>query len=303
MYRLKAIPKARIWGTERLQEYLSVQTNQKIGSIYSASGIKEIDNFVDATENQTLGELVAKDPAQFGLRKGEEFPLIISMTAADEDLSIQVHPTDHFAREIENKSYGKSEAWFFISPPLSGSIIAGQTVKSISGFRAAVTQGSYEKILGRETVSKEEMVYIPAGTIHALTKGSLVYEIQQATDITYRFYDYDRLDLDGNKRELHTEKALETTNFQQTVSKKTFPLEQTLDVREFKVKRTILQEQYRNDEEVAQVITLLAKNTTINCKEVTKGQSLIILPKEQITIKMPVECMIATPKLYWRDEI
>lgn len=301
MYILKSIPKPRVWGTSRLQSYSTEQMDGKIGSVYTASGIAEIDSPI-ASGKETLRKVILQKPEKFGLVKGEEFPLIISMTAADEDLSIQVHPTDTYAREVENKLYGKSEAWFFLSEPKSGSIIAGQTAESEVVFRQAVADGRYQQILARETIAVNDMAYIPSGTIHALTKGSLVYEIQQSTDITYRFYDYDRLDVTGEKRELHTKKALETVDYQQTISKSPFALEQTLDVREFKVKRTVIHGTYTNEESIVQVLTLLRGNTCINHKMVMKGQSVLVLPDEQITVEHSAECMIATPKTYWRDK-
>ena len=301
MYILKSIPKTRVWGTNRLQSYSTQPIEGKIGSVYSASGIDEIDSPLESG-NETLSKMILQKPEKFGLLKGEIFPLIISMTAADEDLSIQVHPTDEYARDVENKRYGKSEAWFFLSEPESKTIIAGQTAKSEAMFSQSVKEGNYQEILARETVAENDMVYIPSGTIHALTKGSLVYEIQQSTDITYRFYDYDRLDATGEKRALHTKKALETVDCQKKVSKVHFSLEQTLDVREFKVKRTVLQGSYTNEESIVQILTLIKEDTRINHKKVVKGQSVLLLPNEQITIEESAECMIATPKTYWRNK-
>jgi mannose-6-phosphate isomerase len=248
-----------------------------------------------------LGESVKKDPQLFGLREGEVFPLIVSMTAADEDLSIQVHPTDEFARKVERLPYGKSEAWFFLNPPTSGSIIAGQTAETTELFKEAVRNQSYERILNRVEIEAESMVYIPSGTIHALTEGALVYEIQQATDITYRFYDYDRLDNNGVKRELHTEQALAAVNSSQTVTRTSFRLGEMIDVKEFKVQRRLLMQSYCNNEKIAQVITLLSGTMRINNQTIRQGQSIIVFPSEKITIEKSGECMIATPKAYWRE--
>lgn len=300
MFILKSIPKKRIWGTPRLQAYSTESCEGKIGSVYSASATEEIDSPV-VSEQQTLRELVQENPQSFGLLEGEEYPLIISMTGADEDLSIQVHPTDDYAEKTVNKPYGKSEAWFFLTSPKSGSIITGQTAASKQAFMTAIQENKYETILGKTTVAKESIVYIPSGTIHALTKGALVYEIQQSTDITYRFYDYDRSDDSGIKRELHTKQATETLKLQQTVLKANFDLGQTLDVKEFTVRRALLAKNYRNQKSLAQVITVLTGITKIAEQEIKQGQSIIVLPDEQLVIDTPFECMIATPKAYWRE--
>ena len=299
MYILKSIPKNRVWGTERLKEYSTEPVEGKIGSVYTAAGISDIDSVTE--EGDTISHLVKENPERFGLLEGEVFPLIISLTAADKDLSLQVHPTDYYAQSREGLPYGKSEAWFFITPPLEESIIAGQKAETEMLFQESVRKKNYNELLGRQNVEIEDIVYIPSGTIHALTKGALVYEIQQSTDITYRFYDYDRLDLNGEKRELHTKKALETVEIQQNVLKKSFEINSVLDVKEFVVKRTRIERDYRNTESIAQVITLLKDDTLINQKKVLKGQSVLVLPNEIIFVEDCVECMIATPKTYWRE--
>lgn len=300
MFVLKSIPKHRVWGTERLEKYSTEPLKGKIGSVYTASGIEEINSIIDGEKDCGLNELVKSNPELFGLIEGEEFPLIISFTAADLDLSIQVHPTDKYAQKEELLPYGKSEAWFFITEPLNKEIIAGQIAKTEVQFKEAVKNKEYEHVLGKERVESEDIVYIPSGTIHALTKGSLVYEIQQSTDITYRFYDYDRLDTDGRKRELHTTKALATFDYKKNVFKKKFTIGTTLETKEFSVKRAILKGDYQNINLIVQIITLLASESIVNGQKVLKGQSILVLPNEKIVIDKPVECMIATPKMYWR---
>lgn len=101
-------------------------------------------------------------------------------------MSIQVHPTDDYARIHESMPYGKSEAWYFITPPEEGWIYAEQTSKEKESILTAVDDKRVSDVLQEYPIQQHNLVYIPSGTIHALTKGALVYEIQQATDITYR---------------------------------------------------------------------------------------------------------------------
>ena len=129
MYILEPTSRERIWGTARLHEYHGDHKIEKIGSVYSASGIADIDCNV-VNEEKTFGEMVAENPQKFGLEAGEVYPLIISFTACDENLSIQVHPTDEYAQSVENLPYGKSEAWYFIDPPETGFMLNSKTLEN-----------------------------------------------------------------------------------------------------------------------------------------------------------------------------
>lgn len=144
---------------------------------------------------------------------GTDFPLLIKFIDANEDLSIQVHPDDPLAAKRHN-SLGKTEMWYVLQADKGASLI--------SGFNREVSQESYlEKfnkgnlmdILNREYVNDGDVFYIPAGRVHTIGKGLLIAEIQQTSDITYRIYDFDRVDDQGNKRELHVEEALEAIDY------------------------------------------------------------------------------------------
>lgn len=299
MYILEPISKERIWGTPRLHQYQGDKEIEAIGSIYSASGISAIDCSVRNTDC-TLNTLIQQDPQKFGLQPGEVYPLIISFTACDENLSIQVHPTDDYAQAHENMPYGKSEAWYFIEPPEAGWIYAEQLTQDKQTITEAVKQEQYEKVLKEYPVADKELIYIPSGTIHALTKGSLVYEIQQATDITYRFYDYDRVDKNGEKRDLHVEAALETLISHQQVEKKTFELGETVCQREFTIEHLEVAGEIKNPAEIASVLTILSGELILAENVCKAGQSLLLLPGEEAILPGKAECVLATPIPYWR---
>lgn len=300
MYILKPESRERIWGTPRLHEYHGDKQIEKIGSVYSASGIAEIDCQV-VGEDKSFGELVAEEPEKFGLNTGDVYPLIISFTACDENLSIQVHPTDDYAKQVEKKPYGKSEAWYFITPPAKGWIYAEQQVPEKSVILEATKNNQYPKILKEYPVDQNDLIYIPSGTIHALTKGALVYEIQQATDLTYRFYDYDRMDKDGRKRELHVKKAIETLQPEQQVEKNTFGFGQAVDQREFTIHHFKGKQTIENHSEIASVLTILAGEFTIEDTVCGSGESLVLLQGEQVELPEAVEAVLATPHYYWEN--
>lgn len=299
MYILEPISKERIWGTPRLHQYRGDEEIETIGSVYSASGIPEIDCCVRNTDC-TLNALIQQDPQKFGLEPGDVYPLIISFTACDENLSIQVHPTDEYARSHENMPYGKSEAWYFLTPPTAGWIYAEQLTQDKQAINEAAKQNQYEKVLKKYPVADKDLIYIPSGTIHALTKGSLVYEIQQATDITYRFYDYDRVDKNGKKRGLHVDAALETLVSQQQVEKKTFELGETVSQREFTIEHLEVAGEINNPAPVASVLTILAGELILAENVCQAGQSLLLLPGEEAILPGKAECVLATPTSYWR---
>jgi len=144
---------------------------------------------------------------------GNEFPLLIKFIDANDDLSIQVHPDDQLSKQRHN-AYGKTEMWYVVQ--------ADQGSRLQSGFNQAVDEDKYlfklehgelTDILNFEEVAPGDVFFIPAGRVHAIGKGILLAEIQQTSDVTYRIYDYDRCDKEGNPRELHTDLALKAIDY------------------------------------------------------------------------------------------
>ena len=308
MYHLQPIAKERIWGTPRLHSYGGDPTIERIGSVYSASATPDIDCPVQQSERseasdpqqgttRTLGELIASNPTAFGLRPGERYPLMVSFTACDQHLSIQVHPSDAYARKKEGVAYGKSEAWYFITPPEDGWIFAEQRLAD----KKAITQAEhrdFEQLLRKAPVSKGELVYIPSGTIHALTKGALVYEVQQATDITYRFYDYDRKDHNGQQRALHLADALATLNPNGKIDTAPFPTGDKVTFQPFTLHHFTVGTYLENPGDIAAVVTLLSGEITLSDRLVAPGHSVLLLPGECVAVQGQGTCIMAIPHRY-----
>ena len=163
-------------------------------------------------------ELVGKNNYE---RFGNTFPLLVKFIDASEDLSIQVHPDDELAKQRHN-SFGKTEMWYVVEADPGSTLIAG--------FNKEITQQEYlEKfnsghltdILNKEDVKAGDVFFLPAGRVHTIGKGLLIAEIQQTSDITYRIYDFDRVDDKGNKRELHVEEALAAIDYRHYPAYKT----------------------------------------------------------------------------------
>ena len=211
----------RIWGGNGLRDKLHKPFKEE--NIGESWEISTVPNFVSEVENgclkgKNINDLIAEFGTDFLGTKvsgkfGKEFPLLIKYIDADAPLSVQVHPDDAFAQK-HHKSFGKTEMWFIMETEPDAEIIIGfkkGTTKEM--YQQKLEEGKLEDILETVQPEKGDVYYIPAGRVHAIGKGITLAEIQQTSDVTYRIYDYNRIDKDGKTRELHTEKALEVSDF------------------------------------------------------------------------------------------
>lgn len=160
----------------------------------------------------SLRQLIDSDPASMvGTAVSGQFPLLLKIIDARDKLSVQVHPDDLYARLHENKS-GKAEAWVILKAAANARIVLGlRSGCSLKELEMAAGDGKKLESLLHYVPAKENDVFlIPPGTVHAIGKGIVLYEIQQSSDVTYRFYDWDRIDHNGNHRPLHIRQVLET---------------------------------------------------------------------------------------------
>ena len=174
---------------------------------------------------KTLLDLWENHQELFG-HPNEEFPVIISLVGPEDDLSIQVHPNKEYANQIGFPN-GKNEAWYFIEACEGANIVYGHNAKDKADLEEYIKQEKWDELIRHLDVHPNDFVYLPAGLLHALRKGSVVYEIQQATDITYRFYDYHRKDEQGNERELHLQQAIDCLSYDPEDMKNNISLEIT----------------------------------------------------------------------------
>ena len=169
-------------------------------------------------KGRTLPELMISDGEEIMGKRlyanyGDKFPLLIKFIDSTDDLSIQVHPDDELAAKRHN-SLGKTEMWFSVLPAEGAYLYAGFK-KQITPeqFRAMVADNTIVDVLGKFYPKRGDMFFLPAGRVHSIGRGNFVLEIQQTSDTTYRIYDYNRLDADGNPRQLHIEESLAAINF------------------------------------------------------------------------------------------
>ncbi len=232
LYPLKfdTIFKEKLWGGTKIKDVLGKDFSplKNCGETWEISGVP--GNLTKVSEGvlkgATLPELIEEFKGDLVGDKvfeayGSEFPLLVKFIDAAKDLSIQVHPDDKLARERHN-SLGKSEMWYVFQ--------ADKGAKLISGFNRDTTREEYlqylnsgklTELLNEEEVEDGDCFYLPAGRVHTIGAGLLLAEIQQSSDVTYRIYDFDRLDDHGNKRELHTEQALDALDYRSYSNYKT----------------------------------------------------------------------------------
>lgn len=211
----------KIWGGQRLKSEFAYQTEgENIGEYWAISAMESYPSIVTngKLKGENLKDIYKNYKQLFGNSNDKEFPLLVKIIDAKDDLSIQVHPDDQMAEKIEN-SLGKSECWYILNENES-SIIYGIKAKNKEQAIKLIDEEKWDELLKEVKVKKDDFFYVPAGTVHAIKKGCLILEIQQASDLTYRLYDYDRIDKDGKKRELHLEKSKEAIKINELENKK-----------------------------------------------------------------------------------
>lgn len=211
---LEPVFQERIWGGTALRDRFQYEIpSERTGECWAISGHPHGQSVVKngTYAGQPLGELWNTKRELFGNLEGKIFPLLVKILDANDDLSVQVHPDDDYAGQYENGELGKTECWYVIDCKEGAEIIYGHTAKTKEELRAQIESGNWEELLRRVPVKPGDFFFVPSGTIHALGEGMLVLETQQSSDTTYRVYDYERVDKDGKKRELHIEKSIAVT--------------------------------------------------------------------------------------------
>lgn len=209
------IPQMRIWGGESLKKRFGVNEEVPIGEYWVLSAYPSAPSIVSngAMKGKSILALTEEYPEEFlGSSPQPRFPLLIKFLDVEDDLSIQVHPDNDYALR-EEKDYGKTEAWYFLHAKEGAKIILGDTFPNREEYLKAVEEGRIRDYLKYKDVKAGDVVYVPAGTLHALLAGIQLIEVQQTSDVTYRVYDWDRVDREGKKRELHVDKAADVMTY------------------------------------------------------------------------------------------
>lgn len=210
---LEPVLQEKLWGGTLLRDRFGYDIpSEHTGECWAISAHPNGDCRIRGGEyaGQTLSGLWREKPELFGHTGDGVFPLLVKIIDAREDLSIQVHPDDNYARIHENGSLGKTECWYVLDCREDAAIIIGHNAESPAQLREMAEQGRWRELLREVPIRKGDFFQIDPGCLHAIKGGTLILETQQSSDVTYRFYDYDRLE-NGKPRPLHLEQSLAVT--------------------------------------------------------------------------------------------
>ena len=288
MYPLKMVPvfKDNIWGGKRLRDEYGKNTPYDItGESWEVASHKNGESKVANGEyaGKTIKELtsVLKEKLlgdSLYVCDDMKFPLLVKFIDARDNLSVQVHPNDEYASENENGELGKTEMWYVMD--------AAPGAGLLYGFKEPITKQQFVKSIEENTLleytkfipcKRGDNFFIPAGTLHAIGEGLLIAEIQQNSDTTYRIYDYDRRDSQGNPRELHVDKAVDVTNLNPAYEYH-FDGNTIADCSYFKVEKFVLDGKYSRmvSKDRFEIVVVCDGNVTINGVEFSKGETALI---------------------------
>lgn len=223
LYPLKFQPilKPMIWGGSEIAPFKNIKTeHDNIGESWEISGVEGNVSVVAEGDlaGKTLNDILREAKEALVGKKvyekfGDTFPLLIKFIDAKSDLSIQVHPDDVMGMARHN-SFGKTEMWYVVNSTPDAFLYTGfERELTPDKYEETVDDNTFTDYLKKFEVKPGDVFFLPAGRVHAIGSGCFVAEIQQTSNVTYRIYDYDRTDVDGNKRELHTELAKDAIDF------------------------------------------------------------------------------------------
>ena len=293
--KMKPVFKEMIWGGHKLKDVYGYDIpSDHTGECWAISAHKNGDCEVADGEfaGKTLSWVFENHRELFGNIEGDQFPLLVKIIDAKNDLSVQVHPDDAYARANEN-SLGKTECWYVLQAEEGTKMVMGHHARTKEEFVKAIEEDDYDNLLNSFQIKEGDFFYIPSGTLHAICSGSLIYEAQQSSDITYRVYDYHRKGADGKERQLHVKQSIEVTKVpsdndrkQEFVKTKLENGEKTRYVESefFKVDKYQLEDEnvIKNDAPF-QMVSVLNGEGTMDGDAIKKGDHLIICSGEKET--------------------
>jgi mannose-6-phosphate isomerase len=304
---IEPIFKQRIWGGNKLEKWFgySLPFNH-VGECWAISAHKNGETFIKNGQYKgwSLRTLWQDHPEIFANTSSREFPLIIKILDAKDDLSVQVHPNDDYALKYEN-DLGKTECWYILEAEENSSIIYGHNATNIEQFKNMVEQQQWNKLLKQIKVKTNDFYAIPAGTVHAIKSGLLVYEVQQSSDTTYRLFDYDRTDDNGKKRELHLNKAYAVIDFKSNnesidnrilEENQDYKQQQLIKNNYFRLQKVEVYNRFSyNLKEGFLLASVIAGSGTINNIKIKQGDSFIIPHNiQQINIEGKITIMLTS---------
>lgn len=296
MQILKPIVHETIWGGSKLTAF-SGSDCKKIGHLYSAIDTDEFRNEIiyGKDKGKNLHQWFMENRATYGLEKYEELPILMALVEAADDLSIQVHPDDEMAKKLENKPFGKNESFYTLEAPTCGKMYNGCKAASVEDMRQKIANGKIDETLDMMPCSVGDYVYIEGGTLHAATAGSLHFEIEENCEKTYRFWDYDRTDANGNKRPLQLEKALACLDVTKKSTARKYHNDEPIEERMYFTRLIQGKDSFENKGDMFSFAVMLKGDKQYDGIQVLPGTA-ILLEAGEVLDTHGADWMIATPK-------
>ena len=283
---LEPVFKERIWGGKKLNTRFGYDLPyEKTGECWAISAHPNGSSIIKngRFKGRTLRDVYEKDRELFNHLASPRFPLLTKILDANDDLSVQVHPSDDYALTYE-KDLGKTECWVVIEAEPGAKIIYGHNARTKEELRQMIESHRYNELLIEKEVKAGDFIYVPSGTIHALGKGLLILETQQSSDTTYRVYDYDRLDDQGKPRDLHIQKSIEVSTVPfvdvtpepKILNYKASVITRYVSNEFFTVERWSVKDELTLKSNHFKLISVIDGLGTLNGEKLTKGDHLII---------------------------
>ncbi len=299
--------KEKLYGGTRIQEQFGFddQMDKKIGEYWMISAHDNGPSIVNNGDyaGQSLKDVYANHRELFANDTHEQFPLLIKINEVQDPTSVQVHPDDDYGRKYENDS-GKAEFCLWLDVNEGTNIIRGHTAKTKEEFRELAENQDWDTLLVRKPVHSGEFVYTPAGIVHGIEGQLMMAEVQQSSDATYRIYDYDRKDADGNLRDLHLDKAIDVTCIPHK-EPDVKPVERDVDGNHiieyvdtpfFKVTRVNVKNSISFSNPTYTCISVLSGTGTINGQELKPGMGCIVTSEcKDYTLSGDMDILISQP--------
>lgn len=286
MIKLKSVYQEYIWGGTKIHELLHKDTGTlprvaeswEVSTHPAGKSIVENGAFRGKTLNEYFDQIGWGTAGRYAARN-HQLPILIKYIDAKENLSIQVHPNDKYARKHEGDN-GKNEMWFVLAADEGAFIYLGFSRDvTKEEIKRRIADNTLEEVLNRVEVKPNEAFYIPAGTVHAIGAGCLICEVQQTSNVTYRIYDYGRTDENGKPRELHVKKALDVLDYRRT------------EIADLKRRDTMSMERY--------IDGMFGRNGKCTLlKYEAEGDLTILLPVSHLTFALVID---GSGKLYAGD--
>lgn len=286
MIKLKSVYQEYIWGGSKIHELLHKDTGTlprvaeswEVSTHQAGKSIVENGAFRGKTLNEYFDQIGWGTAGRYAARN-HQLPILIKYIDAKENLSIQVHPNDKYARKHEGDN-GKNEMWFVLAADEGAFIYLGFSRDvTKEEIKRRIADNTLEEVLNRVEVKPNEAFYIPAGTVHAIGAGCLICEVQQTSNVTYRIYDYGRTDENGKPRELHVKKALDVLDYRRT------------EIADLKRRDTMSMERY--------IDGMFGRNGKCTLlKYEAEGDLTILLPVSHLTFALVID---GSGKLYAGD--